>query len=79
MPATLLRGRGARSNASGRYESLTSEACDDGWTVEDPEPRQIRTELQAERAKTIISRNQSPDISFDRSINPYRGCEHGCT
>ncbi|HEX8233140.1 MAG TPA: PA0069 family radical SAM protein [Caulobacteraceae bacterium] len=80
MPATLqLRGRGARSNASGRYESLTAEAFDDGWTAEDPEPRQIRTELQAERARTIISRNQSPDISFDRSINPYRGCEHGCT
>jgi DNA repair photolyase len=80
MAAALpLRGRGARSNASGRYESLTSEAFDDGWTLDDPEPRQTKTELQVERAKTIITRNQSPDISFDRSINPYRGCEHGCT
>ncbi len=73
-----IRGRGARSNASGRYEAQAREAFDDGWTVEDPEPAQIRTTLSPERAKTIITRNNSPDIGFNRSINPYRGCEHGC-
>lgn len=73
-----IRGRGARSNASGRYEAQAREAFDDGWTVEDPEPVQIRTTLSPERAKTIITRNNSPDIGFNRSINPYRGCEHGC-
>ena len=79
MSATLpIRGRAARSNATGRFESLVSEAFDDGWTVEDAEPKQLVTELTAEKARTIITTNDSPDISFDRSINPYRGCEHGC-
>src|SRR5688572_6300087 len=79
MSATLpIRGRGARSNATGRFESLVSEAFDDGWTVDDVEPRKLSTELTAERAKKIITTNDSPDISFDQSINPYRGCEHGC-
>ena len=73
-----VRGRGAKSNASGRYESSTVEAFDDGWTLDDPVPTQITTTLTAERAKTIISKNDSPDVGFDRSINPYRGCEHGC-
>ncbi|HYD44114.1 MAG TPA: PA0069 family radical SAM protein [Phenylobacterium sp.] len=73
-----LRGRGARSNASGRYEALTQEAFDDGWTVEDEAPPPLRTELQPEKAKTIIAKNDSPDVGFSRSINPYRGCEHGC-
>ena len=73
-----LRGRGARSNASGRYESLSAEAFDDGWTAEDETPPPLRTELQAERARTVISKNDSPDVGFSRSINPYRGCEHGC-
>jgi DNA repair photolyase len=72
-----VRGRGALTNATGRYEDQVSEAFDDGWTADD-EPRQVTTELQGERARTIISKNDSPDISFDRSINPYRGCEHGC-
>lgn len=70
-------GRGAITNASGRYEAAAREVFDDGWTTED-EPRPLRTELTAERAKTILTRNDSPDIGFDRSINPYRGCEHGC-
>jgi DNA repair photolyase len=73
-----VRGRGARSNASGRFESQIREDFDDGWTLEDPQPTQIRTTLSEEKAKTIITRNDSPDIGFDRSINPYRGCEHGC-
>jgi DNA repair photolyase len=72
------RGRGARSNAGGRYESLTSEAFDDGWTEDDAEPAQLTTELTAEKARKIITTNDSPDISFDRSINPSRGCELGC-
>ena len=70
-------GRGAVTNASGRYEAARVEAFDDGWTDQDP-PRPLRTELTAERARTILTRNDSPDIGFDRSINPYRGCEHGC-
>src|SRR5690349_5814135 len=72
------RGRGAKSNQTGRYESLRREAFDDGWTEADPEPQQVATTLQAEKARTILTRNDSPDIGFDRSINPYRGCEHGC-
>jgi DNA repair photolyase len=74
-----LRGRGARSNASGRYESQAREAFDDGWTPEDAEPEAIRTTVSPEKAKAIITRNDSPDIGFSASINPYRGCEHGCT
>ena len=73
------RGRGAQTNASGRYESLKVEAFDDGWTHEDAEPQQLQTTLTAEKARVIITRNDSPDIGFNRSINPYRGCEHGCT
>src|ERR1700728_2753607 len=72
------RGRGAQSNASGRYESQVREAFDDGWTGEDEAPAQLKTVVTPERSKTIIARNDSPDVGFDRSINPYRGCEHGC-
>ncbi|HWJ75242.1 MAG TPA: PA0069 family radical SAM protein [Kaistia sp.] len=71
------RGRGAESNASGRFERLQSIPFDDGWQTLDELPP-FKTEVQAEKAKVIITRNDSPDISFDRSINPYRGCEHGC-
>src|SRR5947208_55727 len=71
------RGRGAQSNASGRYEPRAKIAFDDGWrTLEDLPP--FKTTVTEERARKIITRNESPDISFDRSINPYRGCEHGC-
>ena len=72
------KGRGAKSNASGRYEALSRHALDDGWTVEDAAPSQVATTLTAVAARTILTRNDSPDISFDRTINPYRGCEHGC-
>jgi len=72
------RGRGAQSNASGRFESLTRDAFDDGWTDDDEAPAQLKTVVTPERSKTIIARNNSPDVGFDRSINPYRGCEHGC-
>jgi DNA repair photolyase len=71
-------GRGAVSNASGRFESRVSEAADDGWSIEDPAPPLLRTTVTPEKARTIITRNDSPDVGFDRSINPYRGCEHGC-
>jgi DNA repair photolyase len=71
-------GRGARSNRSGRFEPLAVEAVDDGWRVEDPQPEQAKTSVTLETPRTIITRNASPDLGFDRSINPYRGCEHGC-
>ncbi|CTQ52713.1 putative Fe-S oxidoreductase [Roseibium album] len=71
------RGRGAALNTSGRFEPQSRESFDDGWdSLEDLPP--LQTEVQEERARTIITRNESPDLSFDRSINPYRGCEHGC-
>jgi DNA repair photolyase len=72
------KGRGARSNATGRYESFRQEAFDDGWTCDDAEAQPLRTVLTPEHTRTIIARNDSPDIGFDRSINPYKGCEHGC-
>ena len=72
------RGRGAGSNVSGRYESREREAFDDGWTGDDEPPAPLRTTVTPEKARTIITRNDSPDVGFDRSINPYRGCEHGC-
>ncbi len=71
------KGRGTASNPSGRHEREQRVAEGDGWEIHDfvAAPR---TEVTYERARTIITRNTSPDISFDRSINPYRGCEHGC-
>ena len=69
-------GRGARTNSSGRFERFAREAFDDGWAGEEIAP--LETIVTPELAKSIISTNQSPDISFDQSINPYRGCEHGC-
>jgi DNA repair photolyase len=71
------RGRGARSNSAGRFEAVQREDFDDGWeSLAAFAP--FRTEVRREEAKSIISTNTSPDISFDQSINPYRGCEHGC-
>ena len=71
------RGRGAQSNASGRYEPMARIAFDDGWqTFEELPP--FKTTVTIDTARKIITRNDSPDIGFDRSINPYRGCEHGC-
>ncbi|AYG58265.1 PA0069 family radical SAM protein [Rhizobium jaguaris] len=71
------RGRGAGLNPSGRFEPLRRETFDDGWqTLEELPP--FKTEVQVEKPRTAITRNESPDIPFDRSINPYRGCEHGC-
>jgi DNA repair photolyase len=71
------RGRGAQSNASGRYEPLARAAFDDGWqSLEDLPP--FATSVSVDASRKVITRNESPDIGFDRSINPYRGCEHGC-
>jgi len=71
------RGRAAGLNPTGRFEALQRETFDDGWqTLEELPP--FKTEVQIEKPRTAITRNESPDISFDRSINPYRGCEHGC-
>ena len=78
VPDQPRKGRGAISNASSRYESLTRHAIDDGWNLPGDDLPPIRTLVTAERPKTIIARNASPDVPFDRSINPYRGCEHGC-
>ncbi len=75
---TDIKGRGARSNVTSRFDTLKSEEFDDGWTAEDDKPRVLSTTIQPMKSKTIIARNDSPDINFDRSINPYRGCEHGC-
>ena len=74
-----VRGRGAKSNHTGRYEAFTRHGFDDGWNeLDDEEPPQLKTELQVEKARKIITHNDSPDIGFNSSINPYRGCEHGC-
>jgi DNA repair photolyase len=70
-------GRGAKSNRSGRYEAVVREAADDGWDS-DEEPAPIRTELTLESPRKIINYVDSPFVGFDRSINPIRGCEHGC-
>jgi DNA repair photolyase len=71
------RGRAAGINPTGRFEPVTRHVFDDGWNSFEELPP-FKTEVQTEKPRTIITRNTSPDISFDRSINPYRGCEHGC-
>jgi len=76
-PEPRRRGRGALSNAAGRYEPLQRQAEDDGWeTLAELPP--LPTTVTLEKPRHIITKNDSPDISFERSINPYRGCEHGC-
>jgi DNA repair photolyase len=72
------RGRGARSNDTSRHERFKHHVLDDGWESLADLPA-LKTQVTAEAAKSIITRNNSPDISFDRSINPYQGCEHGCS
>jgi DNA repair photolyase len=81
MSNSPIKGRGAASNREGRFESTGVEAFDDGWPRDEREefsaPR-LATTVREERARSLISRNDSPDIPFDQSINVYRGCEHGC-
>ncbi|WP_201644814.1 PA0069 family radical SAM protein [Paraburkholderia metrosideri] len=81
-PPQPRKGRGAVTNLQGRYEVDQREVVDDGWLhvaeEEGDEPKILRTQVFEERAKTILTRNSSPDIPFSVSLNPYRGCEHGC-
>ncbi|WP_119462108.1 PA0069 family radical SAM protein [Rhodospirillaceae bacterium SYSU D60014] len=80
LPDQPLKGRGAVSNRSGRFEAAAREASDDGWRIDesDDDLPPLRTTVMPDASRTVIARNRSPDIPFDRSINPYRGCEHGC-
>ena len=84
-PSRRRPGRGAHSNGAGRFERLERIYENDGWTVghgadqtDHDDTTVLRTSVTIERPRTIIAYNRSPDLSFDRSINPYRGCEHGC-
>jgi len=78
MTLSMIKNRGALSNPAGRFEKDTRETFDDGWYHEEEVVSSIETTLLPEKAKSIITRNDSPDIGFEQSINPYRGCEHGC-
>ena len=77
LPGQRLRARGAGSNDAGRFEGSNRVAFDDGWEIPE-DARLVRTEVRIERPRSAITYNRSPDLPFDRSINPYRGCEHGC-
>jgi DNA repair photolyase len=80
-PIRVIKGRGATSNLQGRYEVETRERISDGWGIKDDEISEddrVKTKVVTEVAKSILSRNSSPDIPFNVSLNPYRGCEHGC-
>ena len=77
LPGQRVRARAAIDNAAGRFERQARVAVDDGWNREE-EGRLLRTEVRLEVARSAISYNRSPDLPFDRSVNPYRGCEHGC-
>lgn len=87
LPPQARKGRGCVSNAAGRFEPHAREAVDDGWDPgtgwhaagwDGEAPPPLRTEVTCETVKSALTRNASPDIPFDRSLNPYRGCEHGC-
>ena len=78
VPRQALKGRGAASNRSGRYEPYQRIEVDDGWAPPDSDAPRPATRIIPDTSRTVIARNQSPDVPFDRSINPYRGCEHGC-
>ena len=83
LPDRPRKGRGALSNRSGRYEAYETESVDDGWSLpggslEEAFAPKVETQVGRDATRKIIARNQSPDVPFDRSINPYKGCEHGC-
>ncbi|RED48605.1 PA0069 family radical SAM protein [Aestuariispira insulae] len=79
LPDRPRKGRGSVSNRTGRFERETRQAVDDGWDLDEDEALPpLRTHLSVDASRTIITKNESPDIPFDRSINPYKGCEHGC-
>ncbi|MDW4496373.1 PA0069 family radical SAM protein [Sulfitobacter sp. D35] len=73
-----MKGRGAATNAAGRFEAHTREAVDDGWDGDGEALPVLRTQISEERPRSVITYNSSPDLPFDRSLNAYRGCEHGC-
>jgi DNA repair photolyase len=77
VPPSGFKGRGALANPGNRFDRQQTEALEDGWYQEE-QPNSIETELLVDSSRSIIARNDSPDIAFDQSINPYRGCEHGC-
>ncbi len=77
-PPSAPRGRGARSNPDNRFAAHNRELVDDGWDGLEQAQPPLRTTLTRDTSRTVINYNQSPDVGFDRSINPYRGCEHGC-
>jgi DNA repair photolyase len=74
---TNHRGRGAQDNPDNRFHTLTRAGVDDGWNSGDDGPP-LTTQLFVDKSRTVLVYNKSPDVPFDRSINPYRGCEHGC-
>ncbi len=76
-PNLILKARGADSRPANRYEPYSKERESDGWDIPE-EDELLRTEVAIEQSRSILTRNSSPDLSFDRSVNPYRGCEHGC-
>jgi DNA repair photolyase len=77
LPPSGIKGRGALSNPANRFDKAHVEAVDDGWFYDEP-PESIQTQLIIDRSRSVIARNDSPDIVFEQSINPYRGCSHGC-
>ena len=79
LPSQARRGRGATLNPAVRFETLHAAAFDDGWdTLDAEEPAPLATTLTRDTTRSVISYNDSPDLGFDRAVNPYRGCEHGC-
>lgn len=77
-PIQARKGRGAASNGTGRFEAQVRTHVDDGWEGDGEPPPPLRTTVGIDSARKVIAYNESPDVTFDRSINPYRGCEHGC-
>jgi DNA repair photolyase len=77
-PVRLQRGRGATFSPDNRYSATSHEALDDGWGILDEPLEPLATTVTEDSSRTVIAYNDSPDVGFDRSINPYRGCEHGC-
>jgi len=78
LPSPIHKGRGATLNPTPRFDAESRTAIDDGWDYVDPDLPRLRTTVTADASRSVIARNNSPDVPFDRSINPYRGCEHGC-
>ncbi|MBD3609946.1 MAG: PA0069 family radical SAM protein [Gammaproteobacteria bacterium] len=78
IPYPSVKGRGACDNPDPRFTAFAREGFDDGWSEYEQETPALKTEILTDSSRTVISYNQSPDVPFDRSINPYKGCEHGC-